>query len=1041
MSQPVWVTAAGKLATIPEGIFYRVPVVADAGGQTVLYRVIAGNLPIGMQVTPDGNVEGIPRNAILVRGEPQDVGTDITSSFVIRAYTQRVVNGVTVVDRLADRTFEITVASQAVPEFVTPAGLLGTYYDADQVNIQLEFTDGNIADEVRVKFVSGELPPGVTLGNRGLIAGVILPYNATAQGINIPPGELPGYDGTPKDDYANDFTVRAASRNYQFAVEITDGKDSNVRTFEIFVYARSSMTADTIDFTADNTFLTADLIPSRIPVITTPQGLVGLVRSDNYFSFKFEALDFDGDDIEFISTTGAGLGYDETLYDEEGFGFDRSNLSLPPGLTFDPNTGWLYGYIPDQGPRELTFRFALRVFKKNNPSLISDFYYYDVSIEGDIDTDVIWKTLPDLGFITNGAVSTLSIEAENIGGRSMLYRLVSGSRSRLPQGLRLLPSGNIVGRVSFNTFALDNGTTTFDKSTRKNYTYGETTFDSQFTFSVNAYSPQTEKLGYQVQQINILNGGTGYTSQPQVIIEPPPLSENSVRAQAGLVTFDSNGRVGSISVGNPGRGYLSPPKITIQGGGGSGCEAEAVLSIIDLVNAVSVNRTFTVRVNRVYNEPYESLYIKAMPSRPDRNLISGLIYNQNILPYESIYRFDDPNFGIARNVTYVHAYGLTAATIDDYVQALDLNHYWKNITLGPVRTAQALDTNGNPVYEVIYCDVIDNLVNNQGVSVGKSVKLPYAVELPDSTTVTEVYPNSLINMRDQVIDQIGQESTILPQWMTSRQRNGEVLGFRPVWVIAYVLPGEGDRIAYNIRRQFGDQFNLIDYKVDRYELDRSQSWLWNPTLKRWGDEPPAATTFDGFTEYLYYVVPLDTNGVVASSDLIIADGTQTVFGFRPLRDIGEIIVTINGITQPYLSPQTSGVSTAYTIVYTRTLPFYAITDWDINEFYPPNSIVVADDVYYQSRYEVPPSIQITNEFYWRQIEPPNQVVFQNAPLSTAVVGIYQLKDKWILDPNSTARRPTTFDGNSTTFVNVSDNWTGGDERDKYLVFPKENILG
>jgi len=43
---------------------------------------------------------------------------------------------------------------------------------------------------------------------------------------------------------------------------------------------------------------------------------------------------------------------------------------------------------------------------------------------------------------------------------------VPGVYNKLPQGLQLLPSGDIAGRVSFNTFAVDLGTTTFDKELR-----------------------------------------------------------------------------------------------------------------------------------------------------------------------------------------------------------------------------------------------------------------------------------------------------------------------------------------------------------------------------------------------------------------------------------------------------------------------------------------------------------------------------------------------------------------------------------------------
>ena len=50
-----------------------------------------------------------------------------------------------------------------------------------------------------------------------------------------------------------------------------------------------------------------------------------------------------------------------------------------------------------------------------------------------------------------------------------------------------MPSGNIVGRVSFNTFALDGGTTTFDVISVNRGITTPTTFDLTFNFTVEAY--------------------------------------------------------------------------------------------------------------------------------------------------------------------------------------------------------------------------------------------------------------------------------------------------------------------------------------------------------------------------------------------------------------------------------------------------------------------------------------------------------------------------------------------------------------------------
>jgi len=847
MAQPQWITPSGSLGVIPEGTFYSVSVEAVADGEDVFFRLISGQLPDGVQVNRNGTVEGVPKNMVRVQGVPTEVSEDVTSRFAIRAFT---VNPDGSVKRLADRTFTLTVSGQDVPEFVTPAGNVGTFYDGTEIRVPILFEDSDPNDVIRISVLSGELPPGCVLDSRtGVISGVIAPLIG-------PAGTAPaGYDATQYDQFPFDFSTRSSSTNYQFALEITDGKSSNVRSFEIFVYSKDSMSADTTDFTADNTFITADVVPGRTPVLLTPPGDLGRVRADNFYAFQFRAIDFDGDPIEYSITVGAGIGFDSATIDgEEGSydvgGFDRGSFSLPPGLAINPDTGWFYGYIPDQGATEFTYRFAVRVFKVNQPQIISDFAFFTITIIGEVDTEVTWLTDPDLGTILNGSISTLSVQAVNAGGRSLQYRLQPGAANKLPQGLTLQPSGNITGRVSFNTFALDGGTTTFDTNLNTRLNILETTFDSTYSFTVNAFAAATEQINFQIGDIVITNGGSGYTSQPTVTISAPPGTEDSIQATAGVVTIE-DGVITAIAVGNPGRGYVTAPTITITGGGGAGATAVTSLIEASLSNAVSVLRRFTVVVDRYFNEPYEKLYIKAMPPQQDRDLIIQLVQNQDIIPEALVYRPDDPNFGVAKSVIYNHAYGLNAAAIEEYVASLDINHYWKNLTLGEIRTAQALDSQGRVLYEVVYSSVIDNLVNDQGESVSKEVTLPFPVNPGDSTEISEVYPNSLINMRDQVIDTVGQIAPplipVLPLWMTSKQADGRVLGFTPAWVIAYVRPGQSARIAYNIREQFGEQLNLVDYKVDRYELDRSQTWSWDPADDQWIPQPPAATTFDTFS--------------------------------------------------------------------------------------------------------------------------------------------------------------------------------------------------
>lgn len=806
MAQPQWVTPAGTLGTIPEGVFYSTPLLAidPLAEDTVYYSLIAGRLPEGMQIQQTGLLAGVPLAVSNIQGTPVEVSRDVTSKFAVRAYTEKVVNGITVINRLADRTFELTVTGQDAPEFVLPAGELAQVFDGSQIiGLQVPYIDTDPDQIVTVRLVAGQLPPGLTISLQGVISGFI-PVTPIESGTGFYSA-----NNEPWDQFPYNFSTRAESRNYQFTLEVSDGVNSNLRTYSIFVWSVSTMTADNTQLTADNTYVTTSASPSRPPLILNVPGNIGTIRNDNFFAYKFDGIDLDGEDfVIFPMITGLPVAevsnvnvdppgdpqvvlnisfpsavpgtavldrttldtwvYDGIIWDNFGYqGLDYSS-NLPPGLTLDPVSGWLYGYLPDTGISTNTYDFSLLIKKSNDPNLFSGPYNYNLTVIGPIDREIRWLTPADpvelartpssLGVIDNGAISTFSVQAVSVSGLELQYELYLGTMAQpqynsLPQGLELLPSGDIAGTVSFNTFALDGGTTTFDVT--KQNGADPTTFDMLHVFTVRAFS---------------VNG------------------------------------------------------------------------------VVDVTKTFSITVNRRYNEPYESLYIQCMPPQDDRVLIDSLLQNSDIFVQDLLYRPTDPNFGVATKVIYNHAFGLTASTVDDYYASLVENHYWKNLVLGEIKTAQATDDLGNVLYEVVYSEIQDDLLNEQGESVSKQVFLPYPVDTADSTEIDSVYPNSLINMRDQVIDTVGQVSNILPRWMISKQENGRVLGFVPAWVIAYTKPEQSKRIAYYIQTQFNRTLNLVDFEVDRYELNRLQTKYWDPVFDStggsWVPHPPEYTTFD-----------------------------------------------------------------------------------------------------------------------------------------------------------------------------------------------------
>lgn len=768
-AQPIWVTPPGSLGTLQEGNYYQVPPleVEDPVGDPLYFEVIAGTLPSGMECTIDGIIKGVP-SAVLIEGELVTVvNRDVTSKFAVRAYTTTVVNGVTVINRLADRTFTITVAGQRFPRWVTPPGPLGEFWTGELMlpGLQLQYiNDNNTGIPPAISLVSGQLPPGLTISDTGVISGYIQ-YNPS---ISV----LSGYsrDGQGYNEYPFDFNTDSESYNYEFVLKVTDGKTSAIQAFQMFVWSNTFFTADTTLITADTTYLDASISSLDIPVLLNPQGSIGTVRHDNFFAYQFIGEDLNGEEI----------GYD--------------GVDLPTGLALDPKSGWLYGYLPSVGLTEITYEFSISPYQYYQPAAYGGPYNYSLTVQGEINQQITWLTNSFLGTIDNGNPSLFYVAAENTAGLPLEYFLLTGSNSKLPQGLTLLPSGDIIGRVSFDTFAIDGGTTYFDQHT--------TTFDENYTFTVNAISP---------------NG------------------------------------------------------------------------------IINVTKTFTIRVVRRYNEPYNNLYIQAMPPVDDRALINSLLTNATIFPPALIFRPDDPNFGLSRKVVYWHAYGLTAATIDDYVDSLNINHYWKKLQLGAIKTARALDDDGNVIYEVVYSEIVDDMVNNQGEPVGKEVVIPYPVDANTLQEVDVVYPNALEDMRVQVIDSVGQVSNILPRWMLSKQIDGNVLGFTPAWVIAYTIPGSSGQVAYNIQTQFGIQLNLVDYTADRYELDNSMTVDWNRADKEWIPTPPESTTFDISYHYQTTVQNYAAGGTGYNVGDVIKILGSELGGDDGVNDCFFVVNTVDGV--------------------------------------------------------------------------------------------------------------------------------------------------
>jgi hypothetical protein len=444
MSAPIWLTPQGDLGIIPEEEYYEFFFDAyNPGGGNLTYSVIAGELPAGLEVRPNGTVLGIPVGR--VAGVTLAVPKVTTSTFTVRIKNSQNI--------VADRTFSLTVAG-ILPQTFTPASAnLGTYLDGTYVYIDINTIEPNRYLQSTFSIIAGEIPPGLTFDNTtGVIKGYITPVLSEQSAENT------GFDNSPFAELGFDFTGVSISKNYQFTIKADNTITIETQTYEIDVIAISSLSADSTDYTADDvSIITADILgPKHNPVILTEEGQIGIIRQNTNAEILIQARDYESDSLTYEIVSGA----------------------LPNNLTLDSTTGYIFGRVPFGQLGSTVYEFSVRVKKTDIPIYQSEIKTFSIRVLGQISDIVEWQTDSDLGVLYTGEISELFIQASVPSGRVLNYRL-AGEYGTLPYGLNLTEDGLITGRVSFETFMLDSNTTTFDNSTTK--------FDKTFTFKIAAF--------------------------------------------------------------------------------------------------------------------------------------------------------------------------------------------------------------------------------------------------------------------------------------------------------------------------------------------------------------------------------------------------------------------------------------------------------------------------------------------------------------------------------------------------------------------------
>ena len=308
--------------------------------------------------------------------------------------------------------------------------------------------------------------------------------------------------------------------------------------------------------------------------------------------------------------------------------------------------------------------------------------------------------------------------------------------------------------------------------------------------------------------------------------------------------------------------------VTIFDGGTTSVDRvfKCVVEARDQLGYSAVTREFTISIDTPNQLVYSNIRVKPFLKLEQRTYWKDFINDTNIFTPTSIYRTNDPSFGLQAELSMLVYAGIETREAAVYVSAMGLNHKRKRFQWGSLKKATAYITGTTtPVYEVVYVDMIDPLepngkrLPNQLKYLGKQTNTiradnsnvfwtndkdklgipaprserPEPIMTVDGTgyqvsnsNPNTYYPNSITNWRERLKNWednnqngVASERNYLPLWMRSIQTGTKSeLGFQLAVPLCFCKVGTADDIITNIKYSTFD-FKLLDYTADRYIID------------------------------------------------------------------------------------------------------------------------------------------------------------------------------------------------------------------------------
>jgi len=729
---------------------------------------------------------------------------------------------------IRDRTFSMRISGEAIPEFTTPEGSILTTLDSIWIELPIAYSNPDSTNEVVVELQEGSLPPGLEINSAGLIRGYANPplVNVTLNQVQTNATNTSSTGNLITCTSTTQFTV---GRPVVFTSTAFGGIAEGVT---YYIKTINSSTTFTIAATQNGSIFpltdASGLMTTTLPAVSSGQPTI------RTYSFILRLVSALGGDTASYTIT---VKNQNTPVSQGGPG-NPPNTRVPTILNTRPSTYNITDSDPYYG------------------------YYILPPVSPTVDANI--------GTLKSGEYFAFKIIGYDFDGNGITYEYVN-----LPSDLTGdSETGWITGTPTLNSPGLS--TYAFEVNVYKtgNPTIG--TVDFNFTYNVSNEITDTVVWVTPSDLGTIFNGNISTLSV--YAIADTALSYRLVSGSLPPnLSVASNGEI-------TGR-VADQPTSTLLDVGDTTIFTFTVQAYSATYSGVSSSQTFTVTVLQEFSQPTDILYIKAAPSVEDRNIINSLLTDETLIPENMLYRPNDQYFGKATNVTYEHAYGIYASDIDEYLAAVTRNHYWRNITLGELKTAVAKNSAGTIIYEVVYSEIIDNLVNPAGISIQQEIYWPRPIDLglgPWYTSITDIYtsydkdlspgyytsrtpgyartlyPNSLYNMRNRVAQVVGQvkQSTLLPLWMTSQQANGGTLGYTQAWVICYTKPGFSETIKERIQNGWQYTLNEINFRIDRFSVDKSETYNYDKNVipPAWTSLPSATPVPDPLDSEDFYVL-------------------------------------------------------------------------------------------------------------------------------------------------------------------------------------------